>query len=190
MKEKVRKKLILLRKKISTDEVLNKSNIIKNKLFELEEFKKASTVLFYVSYDNEVFTHDMIKESMKMDKEIIVPKSDEENRRLILSKLDKWEDLEKGLYNILEPKKEKIKEISIEKIDLIIVPGVGFDEQGNRTGHGKGYYDNLLRNCKNALSIGLAFEFQIIKNIPTNNFDIPVDVIITDKRIIKCRKIS
>ena len=66
MKKLVRKELIELRKKISKSDVLEKSNIIKNKLFELPEFKESSTILFYVSYGNEVFTHDMIKESMNI----------------------------------------------------------------------------------------------------------------------------
>ena len=75
-------------------------------------------------------------------------------------------DLEIGSYGILEPKADKVKEISIDEISLIIVPGVGFDESGYRIGHGKGYYDNLLRKSKNASHIGLAFEVQIINKIP------------------------
>lgn len=185
MKKLVRKELIELRKKLSKSDVLAKSRIIKNKLFELPEFKKASTILFYVSYGNEVFTHSMIKESMKIGKTVIVPKSDTENRRLILSKLANWNDLEKGSYDILEPK--KINEISIDDIDLVIVPGVGFDKEGNRIGHGKGYYDNLIGSSKNILPIGLAFEFQIVEEIPTSSYDFPVNKIITEKRVINCK---
>jgi 5-formyltetrahydrofolate cyclo-ligase len=87
----------------------------------------------------------------------------------------------------LEPKSDKIKEIPLEKIELIIVPGVGFDEDGNRIGHGKGYYDNLLRNSQKILHIGLAFESQIVKKIPTNSYDIPIKMIITEKRIINSK---
>ena len=184
MKSSLRKELIKNRKKISKNQILEKSELIKNRLFEMNEFQQASSILFYVSYDNEVYTHGMIKESMALGKNVIVPKSDKKNRKLILSKLENWEDLVKGAYGILEPK--KINQISIDKIDLIIVPGVGFDGQGRRIGHGKGYYDNLLSNSKNALHIGLAFEFQIVEEIPTEAHDIPMQRIVTEKRIINC----
>ena len=80
-----------------------------------------------------------------------------------------------------------IKYISINEIDLVIVPGIGFDQKGNRIGHGEGFYDRLLKNT-NALAIALAYEFQIIKNISIDKYDIPVDIIITEKRVIKCKK--
>ena len=184
MKKQIRKNLILIRKNLSKEFVFENSLKIKNNLFGLNDFKKASTILFYVSYNNEVYTHEMIKELLTSKKIILVPISDTRNRTLILSKLEKWSDLSRGTYNILEPKKEKIKQVDIDSIDLIIVPGVGFDERGNRIGHGKGYYDNLLRNSKKAISIGLSFECQIIENIPTGKYDIPVDIIVTEKRVI------
>jgi 5-formyltetrahydrofolate cyclo-ligase len=70
---------------------------------------------------------------------------------------------------------------------LIIVPGLGFDTNGCRIGHGKGYYDNLLKNSRNALHIGLAFEAQIVKKIPVDAHDLPVHMIVTEKRVIDCR---
>lgn len=186
MKKKLRKKLLEVRKNLDKNEIFQKSELIKNNLFELIEFKKAETVLYYVSYDNEVYTHNMIKECFSMEKNVIVPISDKENRRLILSKLEDWNELESGSYGILEPRKEKIKEIPITEIDLIIAPGVGFDENGHRIGHGKGYYDNLLRESKNVLIIGLAFEVQIVKKIPTDSHDLPVHKIVTERRVIDC----
>ena len=186
MKDKVRKDLIDQRKKHTKTEVLKKSNSIKTKLFELEEFKQASTILFYVSYGNEVSTHEMIKECLKKKKNVIVPISNVEDKILILSKLEKWQDLEVGSYNILEPKIDKIIEVSIDEIDLVIVPGVGFDKHGCRIGHGSGYYDGLLKDSTNALHLGLAFEFQIVEEIPIEKHDIPVDKIITEERIIDC----
>ncbi len=187
MKEELRGELIKKRKELPKNEVLEKSKQIEKGLFEVDEFKKASTILFYVSYDNEVYTHEMIKECIS-EKNIVVPVTDKLRGKMILSKLDNWGDLAIGSYNILEPKKEKIKEISIDDVDLIIVPGVGFDERGNRLGHGKGYYDNLLKNST-SLKISLAFDFQIVENIPTEKHDIPVDKIITEKRVIDCKKI-
>ncbi|RLF34242.1 MAG: 5-formyltetrahydrofolate cyclo-ligase [Thermoplasmata archaeon] len=185
MKNILRKKLINVRKKLSWEEVLIKSRKIEHKLFSLKEFKNSSTILFYVSYNNEVYTHDMIKKCIASDKNVVAPVVDKNNNCLILSRLRRWEDLVVGTYGILEPRKEKIDEVSVDDIDLIIVPGVGFDEKGYRVGHGMGYYDRLLKLSK-VLHIGLAFEFQIIKSIPHDPYDVPVDIIVTEEKVIYC----
>ncbi len=185
-KNEIRKVLKNKRFNLSKEEVLTKSELIKNRLFQINEFKKIKNILFYVSYDGEVLTHNAIKEAL-IDKKVVVPISKKEDHSLILSKLDSFEDLQEGQYGILEPKKERIKEISIDKIDLAIVPGIAFDLNGNRIGHGKGYYDRLLKNIK-ATIIGLAYEFQVIKKIPIDDYDKQVDIIITEKRVINCKK--
>ena len=187
MKERLRKELKNKRNSLSKNEVLEKSKKIKERLYALNEFKQAPVIVFYVSYDNEVFTHDIIKECLTK-KEVIIPKSVKENRSLILSKLENWNDLEIGAYNILEPREDKIIEISIDEIDLIIVPGVGFDEKGRRIGHGKGYYDILMKKSIKALHIGLAFECQMVEQIPTEEHDVPVDIIVTEKRVLDFNK--
>jgi 5-formyltetrahydrofolate cyclo-ligase len=189
MKETIRKELIEKRKQLSKKKVLEKSKQIKNTLFNLQEFKKSNFIFFYVSYDNEVNTHDMIKKCLSLGKNVVVPICNKDNRSLFLSKIEKWTDLKPGSFNILEPTKDKKKEISIYNIDLTIIPGVGFDEQGFRLGHGFGYYDNLLKNSTNAINIGFAFEIQIVEKIPIELHDLPVDLIITEKRIIRCKDV-
>lgn len=184
-KNEIRKLLKNKRLQLSKDENLTKSKQIKNRLFKMEEFKKAKNILFYVSYNGEVFTHEAIEEAL-INKIVVVPISNKNDYSLIFSKLDSFKDLEEGTYGILEPKKDLIKEISIDKIDLIIIPGIGFDLRGNRIGYGKGFYDRLLKNT-DALIIALAFEFQIIEKIPTENHDRSADIIITEKRIINCK---
>ena len=183
MKDFIRNKLKNNRNNLSKKEVINKSKLIIDKLCGLDIFKKSTTVLFYISYDNEVFTHDLIKKYLGK-KEVIVPISNTKEETLILSKIENWDDLVKGSYGILEPK--IIDDCNSEKLDLIIVPGVGFDEKGNRIGHGKGYYDKLLQKT-NATTIGLAFECQIVDKIPTDENDKPVDIIVTEKRVINCK---
>jgi 5-formyltetrahydrofolate cyclo-ligase len=187
MKETIRKELIGKRKLLSKKEVLEKSKQIKDTLFNLQEFQKANNIFFYVSYDNEVNTHDMIKKCMPIGKNVFVPICNKEDKILFLSKIEKWTDLKPGSFDILEPKKDKIKQVSIYKIDLTLIPGIGFDEQGFRLGHGFGYYDKLLKNSTNAINIGLAFEIQIVEKIPIELHDLPVDLIITEKRVIKCK---
>jgi 5-formyltetrahydrofolate cyclo-ligase len=89
---------------------------------------------------------------------------------------------------IREPKINKIYEKDIDDIDIVIVPGAGFDNKGNRLGYGAGYYDKLLSKSKKKISaIALAFEEQIAEKIPAEPHDIKVDIIITDNRLIKCK---
>jgi 5-formyltetrahydrofolate cyclo-ligase len=185
MKDRLRKSIERKRNTLSTSEVLEKSSRIKKRIFEMDLFRDAQTILFYVSYGNEVYTHDMIKESISLGKTVVVPKSVTKNNALILSRLTDWNNLEVGAYNILEPKQESIEQVDVESIDLIIVPGVVFDESGNRIGHGKGYYDRLLNDSRNIPSIGLAFEFQIVENIKSEQHDEKIDIIITEDRIVK-----
>ncbi len=186
MKEELRREGTQIRKNLPETELTEKSKQIKKRLYKTEEFQQASTILFYVSYDNEVYTHDMIKETLSSGKNVVVPITEKEKHCLILSKLNSWDDLECSTYSILEPKKNYIHEVSIDKIDLILVPGVVFDESGNRIGHGHGYYDSLLRKSKKALHIGLAFEVQIIDSIPAEDHDVKVNKIVTEERIINC----
>lgn len=186
MKEELRKEGMKIRNDLPESELFEKSRQIKNRLYKMKEFQQASTILFYVSYDNEVYTHDMIKENLSNGKNVIVPITNKEKHCLILSKLNSWEDLECSTYSILEPKKNCIDEVSLDEIDMILVPGVVFDESGNRIGHGVGYYDKLLRNSKNATHIGLAFELQIVDNIPAEEHDVKVDKIVTEERVINC----
>ncbi len=186
MKDRLRKSIEKKRNTLSTSDVLEKSSRIKKRIFEMDLFRDAQTILFYVSYGNEVYTHDMIKESISLGKTVVVPKSVTKNNALILSRLTDWNNLEVGAYNILEPKQESIEQVDVESVDLIIVPGVVFDESGNRIGHGKGYYDRLLNDSQNIPNIGLAFELQMIDNIESEKHDEKIDVIITEDRIMKC----
>jgi 5-formyltetrahydrofolate cyclo-ligase len=187
MKENLRKKLLKNRKRLSYVDVTIRSKKIEKRFFETKEYQESQIIFFYISYNNEVYTHYMIKRSISEEKILVVPLCNKEERTLIISRLDKWNDLKMGAYNILEPKRVSVKEISIDRIDLIIVPGLGFDKLGHRIGHGMGYFDRLLKNSHYAKHMGLAFEMQIVDKIYSEKHDIPVDIIVTEKRVINCR---
>jgi 5-formyltetrahydrofolate cyclo-ligase len=187
-KEKIRFNIKKIRNTLTEREIKNRSNKIKNTIYNMTEFKIASTILFYVSYGSEVYTHDMIKECILSEKKVVVPKTILENEKLTLSELLDWNHLELGAYNILEPKDEYLKEIQINSIDLFLIPGVVFDLSGNRIGHGKGYYDKLLKKEHSVSYFGLAFEDQIVDKIPIESHDVMMDKIVTDKRVIDCKK--
>ena len=143
-KEETRKKFLEQRGNIDKKINREKSKIIKEKLFSLEEYKNAKTVMFYVSFGSEVYTHEMIQEVLGK-KIVIVPKIID--FEIITCEIKDFSELESGKYRILEPK-DNNKEFNMREIDIIIVPGAAFDKEGNRIGYGKGYYDRLLKNTK------------------------------------------
>lgn len=186
MKQEIRKIILAKRDLLTAQEITQKSLEIKKRLFNLLEFKEAKWISFYLSFRNEVKTYEMVKEALMLDKQVVVPVV-EEKRILSLSELRDFDnELERGKFGILEPKVECKRKVNLEKVELVIVPGVVFDAKGNRIGYGGGYYDNLLPKMKEGLFIGLAYELQIVPQIPTKEGDIPVHKIITENRIITC----
>lgn len=183
-KQEIRKELLKKRKELPFSTVLEHSKQIHQRLIKHPLYQQAKNILFYVSYGNEVYTHDMIKEGLFQQKTIIVPLSDTKTHTIKPCILKNWDDLEKGAYGILEPIIHSQKTIPLKKINLIIIPGVGYDEKGNRIGHGKGYYDRLITKIPKAKLIGLGFEFQIVPTIPIEPHDRKVDTIITEGRTI------
>ncbi|MFH1867845.1 MAG: 5-formyltetrahydrofolate cyclo-ligase [Candidatus Omnitrophota bacterium] len=165
----------------SKEERSKASQEIKRRLFKDRSFQSAKNIMFYVSLDYEVDTSDMIKEAIKIGKRVIVPMTDNSRKRLIPSEItDPKKQLRKGPLGIYEPKKEYIKAVKAEDIDMIIVPGVAFDKKGNRIGHGGGYFDIFLKNLpKKIPTVGLAFKIQLLNRIKTLSWDIPVTKVIT-----------
>jgi 5-formyltetrahydrofolate cyclo-ligase len=186
MKKEIRSSILKKRNNIRFPEILEKSRRIKDQLFHTQEFKDAKTILFYISYHNEVNTHEMIQDSLMMKKRIVVPKTDVNTRTITCSAFTQWDDLRQGPYTILEPRQECVKEVSLDTIDLIVLPGIAFDCHGNRIGHGLGCFDRLLQKKIHAHLFGLAFELQIVESIPPEKHDKKVEKIITEDRIINC----
>jgi len=180
-KKTIREKISQIRMGLPKEAVLEKSKKIIDNLIGLEEYGDAEIVMSYVSLDNEVDTKEFIKNELGLGKTIVVPFI--EDGCIEVSRLNEPEFI-KGNFGVLEPLK---KERCDEKIDMVIIPGIAFDETGSRIGFGKGCYDRFLEKC-NALKIGLAFEEQIVEKILTEEHDQPVDMIITEKRIIRCMK--
>lgn len=187
-KNTVRKDILNSRMSMSKDEVYSKSKEIEKRLFECNFFDSSSFLMAYVDFRNEVKTEDIIKKSLTLGKKVAVPISVPSTKELIVSQVKDFDkELEIGHYNILEPKKEYIRNTDPSIIDLILVPGVAFDRRGYRIGYGAGYYDRFFNKLnKNVPKVALAFDIQIVENIPQGYYDIPVDYIITEKEIISC----
>ena len=119
----------------------------------------------------------LIKEVLH-DKDVSVPKTNLTEKRFDICKLEYWDDLAEGEFGVLEPKYVKL----VEKVDLVIVPGVAFDIRGHRLGYGQGFYDRVLPTL-NCPKIALAYDEQVLVELPREDHDARMDMIVTDKRI-------
>ena len=184
MKKQLKESILEKRNSLPKEEIIEKSNEIKNNLFSLEQYKKSKTVMFFVSIRSEVYTHEMVKDALK-NKTVIVPKV--EGNEIEPSMIIDFDNLIPcGKFQILEPM--DTMKIAHKRIDLVAVPGIAFDKEGHRIGYGYGYYDKFLRKVPNAAKIGLCFDFQVVDKIPREAHDVPVDMIVTEERVIESRK--
>ena len=153
----------------------------------LPEYHASKTVLFYVDVRSEVRTRHYLATALTHGKKIVVPYCVE--GLLELFHLEAMEELELGMYKILEPKKElrglPAKRVEVKELDIIMVPGVAFDRRGARMGHGFGYYDKLLEHARPDVPlVALAFECQLFPEIPTQAHDVFMSKIITENGVI------
>lgn len=181
LKPKIRKEIKDKLNKQKDTQRLRKSHLIKEKLFNLAEFKRAKCVMFYVATDKEVETEFMITAAKNFGKEIVVPTILVREKRMIASFIkDLKTELAPGPYGILQPKRECLRPAPGSKIDLVVVPGLAFDRQGRRLGRGRGYYDKFLASLSAHIPrIGLAFDFQVLKDLPAFSHDISVTKVIS-----------
>lgn len=152
----------------------------------LPEYAAATTVMFYVDVRTEVRTRQDLSTALASGKRVVVPYCVDGELELFL--LEDMDELELGMYRILEPKQGLRtvveKRVEVDELDLIMVPGVAFDVRGARTGHGKGYYDKLLEHAQpDTPLVALAFECQMFEEIPVEEHDVFMDKVVTEKAV-------
>jgi 5-formyltetrahydrofolate cyclo-ligase len=184
LKKILRKQVLSARDRFSPKEKTAKSREIEERLFSLPEFLSAQVVMFFASFRSEVETSPMIRRALSLGKRVVLPKV--QGNELGLYEIhDFGSDVEPGAWGIPEPK--TIISAALADIDLMIIPGAAFDKQGNRLGYGAGFYDKLLPAFGKA-TVALAFEAQIVNEVPTEKHDVPVWKIITEERVINTAK--
>ena len=179
-KEEVRRQIKAQKMLLSETENLNASAGVFDILEKTAAFMLADKILIYHSLPDELPTHRFIEKWSKI-KRFFLPRVNGLNLEIL--PYDK-STLKLGAFHIEEPQGDAT--VSVRDIDLIIVPGVGYDPSGNRVGRGKGYYDRLLADSK-AIKIGIAYEFQVVDHIETEAHDQKVDIVISDKYFYHAR---
>lgn len=186
MKKNLLRKLISKKlNSISREERSIIEKKIQNNLFKSKVWNQADSVGITMSSSSEWDTKEIIKRAWKENKYVYIPKI---TTQMAFQQLKNFDELHKGKYDLLEIRHERRK-VDKSKIDLLIVPGIAFNLEGYRLGFGKGYYDRYL-NDFNKQSVSLLFEeIQLLKELPVENHDLPVDLIITDQGEINCLQV-
>ena len=179
----IRKRILNILKNQKEEDRIRKSGLIKDKLFADPGFRCSQTVLFYASFNGEVDTFEIMKQSQQEGKQIALPAIRLKEKKIVPCLVDILEDvLEDGPYGIKQPRMDRARSLDLHAIDLAVVPGVAFDRENHRLGRGAGYYDRFLTDLpKDTPSIGLAFDFQLLDKIPHLEHDIPVSRVLTDQ---------
>jgi len=187
-KGKIRQEIFLRREKLSEELVNSFSKIIERKVENLKEFKEAKTIMCYIAKGKEVNTMGIIQKSLALGKKVVAPKVNTSQQQIVLHEIRNPEnDLSLGFKGILEPKSYMAVVKSLNKIDFAVLPGIAFDRNGRRIGFGKGFFDKLFMDKPiHSILCGIAFDFQILDNLPHSSHDIPMDVIVSERRIIRC----
>lgn len=157
-------------------------NALTTAFLESDEYKKCRILFAFVSSPIEVSTVQIIDRALSDGKRLAVPKCTDKSGIMDFYYINSTDCLQEGCFSIMEPNPQKCEKVTDFTDGLCIVPGLCFDLQGYRLGFGKGYYDRFLQNF-GGITVGLCYSRCVEKQLPTGNFDRPVDILITEKYI-------
>jgi 5-formyltetrahydrofolate cyclo-ligase len=185
IKADVRQACLCQRAYLGEKERKNKSTIIQQKLMDLPEFQLAQTVMLFLNFREEVETTALAEATLAGKKKLVLPRCAPQSILLPIEVRDLIQDIEPGAYGIREPKLT-LGVVEPSEIDLIIVPGSGFDLEGNRLGYGGGYYDRFFM-LLNPLTprVALGFQCQVIPQVPVGKYDAKMSMLITENGVYK-----
>jgi len=185
-KQGMRQKLLERLLSLTKYEIKRRSKDVEDRLSELPIYKQAKVIMVYYPLRGEVDILRKIKKDLG-SKRFCFPVMDLEAKNLRIFEIANLdEDFCVGAWGVMQPDTEKAKEVDIKEIDVVIIPGLAFDRQRNRLGRGAGFYDRFLQNITPPTKkVGIAFEFQIMENLPTNlSWDQKVDTVVSENFIV------
>lgn len=170
----------------TTEELDQKYLQIEKKVFEFANFMESQVAFLYTPSNSEIKTEHIIKQALEYEKIIVLPVFTDAKNAFNLYKITDYDkDLLRNSHDQLEPDPDKCKKISLDEIDIAIIPGLAFDDKGGRIGFGNNYYSKLITKLpETCRKVSLAFEEQIVDQIQMESRKYTVDIIITDKRVI------
>ena len=183
----IRKEKLEVRHALSAEECSKMSSIICERLLASDEYKNAGSILLYKAYNNEVDTDMIFERAVADGKTVAYPvcRMAEGEPDLSFYVVNDNSQLTEGYMGIMEPDASLQLELFDNRADICITPGVAFDGKCHRIGYGKAFYDRYIRLNEPACLIGLAYEIQMADDFETEERDMAVDMVITDKTVYK-----
>ena len=181
-KRRLRARYRKLRKECPPDVKARLDKALTQKVLDMDEYKACNTLFIFVSSPIECDTHEIIADALKSGKLVAVPRCCNKSGMMDFYRITSFDDLECGMYSLMEPDPEKCEKITDYSHGLCIVPGLCFDLEGYRVGFGKGYYDRFLNEFKGTTA-GICLSKYVEKQLPRGNHDRHTDILVTEKFI-------
>ncbi|RKD23199.1 5-formyltetrahydrofolate cyclo-ligase [Ammoniphilus oxalaticus] len=166
-----------------------KSSLIVEQILRNTLYQKSKLLFSFVPFDHEIDLRSLLEQALADGKQVAIPLADMKNKQMTLYYFERWDQLQPGVYGILEPDPLRSKQVDPSEIDLIVMPGVGFDRKGGRIGYGGGFYDRFLAKLDpRPPLLAPCFSEQLMEEAPMEEHDFRVDLIITEQETIICKK--
>lgn len=184
-KSQLRRSVLRQRRQLTPQQVGSASQAVYEQMRFLKIWQQAENVVVYAPINNEIDTWPLIRSGWEQGMTMLFPRCREnEPGEMDLACVRCTEELQPGFKNISEPQAQLCRPPELFPMDLVLVPCVGIDRQGNRLGYGGGYYDRFLLRTQGVWVAALAYSFQILEAVPHDSWDIPVHCIITETETI------
>lgn len=181
-KKSIRATMLAQRRHLATVTCAALSHAAQVRLLETSEFSSASALALYSPVFNEVFTEELFHLSRSLGKRVAYPRVCGEHLEFV--EVASLTELKPGAFGVLEPSGSSV--LSAGSLDLMLVPGVAFDQAGFRLGYGKGFYDRFLHAADRCpCLVGFCFEFQVVADLPVESHDIGMNMLVTDERTLR-----
>lgn len=175
MDKKALRQLISQQKREMTPEQIETASCaLAEQFLQTDAYRQAKTLYGYLPYNQEVRTVPILEQALRDGKRVAVPKVYGDTMKFIY--MNDLSAVEIGYCNIPEPIADG--PIGDDPTALVLMPGLAFDKAGNRMGYGGGYYDKFLSEEPNHPTVALCYQFQMVDKIPTDSYDIPVDLVL------------
>jgi 5-formyltetrahydrofolate cyclo-ligase len=177
-KEVTRRNMLEKRNSQTVGDNARRSELVQGHIVKSIEFQAAKIVGTYFATGSEVNTHLLIGEAKRLGKAVALPRI--EGDMITFYEVSSTDKLIPGGFGIMEPPSTR----PVHRMDVLAVPGIAFDKKGYRLGYGKGYYDRYLSEKKPQLTIGLAYNFQLLESLPHDMHDARMDAVATEDGIL------
>jgi 5-formyltetrahydrofolate cyclo-ligase len=188
-KEALRQRVAALRRALPAQGRAERAQVACERVLELDAFLGARVVLVYAALRFELDPALAVARAQQLGKLIALPRVVPDSAELSLHRYQPGDVLIESGYGVREPE-PGTQEVAPEDVDLVLVPGLAFDDRGYRLGYGKGFYDRLLPRLPRAARVGLAFDLSLLPEVPHAQHDVPVHAVITEKRVLWARSFA